>query len=254
MLRVNNGDLHEFVIQWNHVLSNMGEVQIQTSLLRDAFYRKIEKFSELAYDLNIYERMAEADPDKTYEFLMDCVESAIRMQDKRRTMTEREQALKANAQGPAAKPAAVVTDGAGIKSGQPAAEKDKPGLTPKEPQKKGGGEKEGTGAKMSGVPSSGQPDGGQKGKAKGGGKDNVKGTTKPCYFYHFTKCTNETGCPFSHAPITEEQKKELGKRKGKGREASVPKDNQPAEGGEKGRSRERSTSPRGKGKPRQNIV
>ena len=107
-LRVNNGDLHEFIIQWNHVLSNMGEGQIQTSLLRDAFYRKIEKVSELAYDLNIHERMAEADPNKTYEFLMDCVESAIRMQDKRGNMTEREQALKANAQRPAAKPAAVV--------------------------------------------------------------------------------------------------------------------------------------------------
>jgi len=80
-LRVNNNDLHEFVIQWNHVLSNMGDEHIQTSLLRDAFYRKIERVHEVSYDLNIYERMAESDPNKTYEFLMTCVETAIRMQD-----------------------------------------------------------------------------------------------------------------------------------------------------------------------------
>ena len=64
-LKVVDGDLHEFVIQWNYVLSNMGDVQMSTMLLRDAFYRNIEKVSELAYDLNQYERMHESDPRKS---------------------------------------------------------------------------------------------------------------------------------------------------------------------------------------------
>ena len=115
-LRVNNNNLHEFVIQWNHVLSNMGDEHIQTSLLRDAFYRKIEKVNEVSYDLNIYERMGETDPNKTYEFLMRCVETAIRMEDKRRNMTEREMALKSNAQKPVVKPAAIVMEGTGART------------------------------------------------------------------------------------------------------------------------------------------
>ena len=109
-LRVNNNDLHEFLIQWNHVLSKMGDEHIQTSLLRDAFYRKIERVHEVSYDLNIYERMAESDPNKTYEFLINCVETAIRKQDKRRNMTEREMALRTNAQTSIAKPAAIVME------------------------------------------------------------------------------------------------------------------------------------------------
>ena len=93
-LKVTDGDLHEFVIQWNCVLSNMGDIQMSTMLLRDAFYRKIEKVTELAYDLNQYERVHESDPRKSYEFLMECGESAIRMQDKRKNMMDREQVLR----------------------------------------------------------------------------------------------------------------------------------------------------------------
>ena len=172
------------------MLSNMGDEHIQTSLLRDAFYRKIERVHEVSYDLNIYERMAESDPNKTYEFLMTCVETAIRMQDKRRNMTEREMALKANAQKPVAKPAAIVMEGTGARTLQPAGDKEKQASPAKELPKKGGGDKDGVGVKIGGPPPGGQPDGGQKGKGKGGGKDNTKGAAKPCYFYHFAKCTN----------------------------------------------------------------
>ena len=50
-LKVIDGDLHEFIIQWNYVLGNMGDVQMNTMLLRDAFYRKIEKVRELELSL-----------------------------------------------------------------------------------------------------------------------------------------------------------------------------------------------------------
>ena len=188
----------------------------------------------MSYDLNIYERMAESDPNKTYEFLMRCVETAIRMEDKRRSMTEREMALKNNAQKPVVKPAAIVIEGTGARTSLPSGDKEKQASPAKELPKKGGGDKDGVVGKTGGPLLGGQPDGGQKGKGKGGGKDNTKGTTRPCYFYHFAKCTNEVGCPFSHAPITDEQKKELGKTKGKGREASAPKGVSAGRDGRKG--------------------
>ena len=195
--------------------------------------------------------MGETDPNKTYEFLMRCVETAIRMEDKRRNMTEREMALKNNAQKPVVKPAAIVMEGTGARTLPLSGDKEKQASPAKELPKKGGGDKDGVVGKTGGPLSGGQLDGGQKGKGKGGGKDNTKGTTRPCHFYHFAKCTNEGVCPFSHAPITDEQKKELGRTKGKGREASAQRESQPAERGERGRTRERSSSPKGKSKMRQ---
>ena len=59
---------------------------------------------------------------------MNCVETAIRMQDKRRNMTERELALKAGCE-----PAAVVTDGVGTRIVLPAGDKEKQGSSSKEP-------------------------------------------------------------------------------------------------------------------------
>ena len=76
-LKITGGDLHDFLIQWNYVLSNMGDEPLSTELLRDVFYRKIEGVTELEYDLNTYERMQESNPRKCYEFLTECVELSL---------------------------------------------------------------------------------------------------------------------------------------------------------------------------------
>ena len=86
-LKVQNGDLHEFLIQWNHVLDNMGGVELTHGALRDVLYRKIKEEDELKYDINLYERMHEGDPKKTYKHLMSCVESVIKLQDQRKNIS-----------------------------------------------------------------------------------------------------------------------------------------------------------------------
>ena len=41
-LTIQNHDLHEFVMQWNHVLDNMGENAVNPRMLRDVFFRRIQ--------------------------------------------------------------------------------------------------------------------------------------------------------------------------------------------------------------------
>ena len=52
------------ILQWNYVLSNMGDEPLSTELLRDVFDRKIDGVTELEYDLNTYEGMQETNPRK----------------------------------------------------------------------------------------------------------------------------------------------------------------------------------------------
>ena len=88
-LKITNHDLHAFVVSWNHVLENMGDNAMSEKMLRDVFYRKINSDKELAYDLNRYERMKEGTGEKTYAFLVDCVESAIKVQGQKKNLLEK---------------------------------------------------------------------------------------------------------------------------------------------------------------------
>ena len=50
-LKVENHDLHEFIMSWNHVLENMGKHCVQDAHLPDVFYRKIKDEPEMEYDI-----------------------------------------------------------------------------------------------------------------------------------------------------------------------------------------------------------
>ena len=63
-LKVENHDLHEFMIQWKHILDNMGHHSIPSVNLRDVLYRKIRDESDMNYDLRQYETVSEDDPKK----------------------------------------------------------------------------------------------------------------------------------------------------------------------------------------------
>jgi predicted DNA binding protein len=76
-LFIKNHDLHGFVVQWNHVLDNMGENAVNKRTLRDVFFRKIRDEKELQYDVNQYERMDDKDENKSCDYLMNCVNSVI---------------------------------------------------------------------------------------------------------------------------------------------------------------------------------
>jgi hypothetical protein len=83
-------DLHGFVVQRSHVLDNMGENAVNKRTLRDVFFRKIKDEKELQYDVNRYERMDDRDADKSYDYLMNCVNSVIKVQEQRKDMLEKE--------------------------------------------------------------------------------------------------------------------------------------------------------------------
>ena len=92
-LKVVNHDLHEFIIQWNHVVDNLGGGPLTATALRDVFYRKICEEEQMKYDMNLYERMREGDPSKTYKYLLYCVESVIKLQEQRKNVAEKEALL-----------------------------------------------------------------------------------------------------------------------------------------------------------------
>ena len=184
----------------------------------------------MEYDLNTYERMQEANPRKSYEFLVESAESAIRLQDKRRNMLEREQLLKIK------KPKGAVNATPATEQHNAKDEKDKQNGAANSDRNKSRAKGEDVNASS-------------KGKSKGDGKDGEKLASRPCIFFHFTKCTRDD-CPFSHAPLSEDAKKELAKGKGKGKDAAPKSEDKNKGPQERGRSRERSASPRGKDKQR----
>ena len=80
-LSIRGHDLHEFLVDWKHILENMGENAVDERMLRDVFFGKIQHEKCLYYDVNRYERMDVTDPNKTYAFLMTCVKSEIQVQE-----------------------------------------------------------------------------------------------------------------------------------------------------------------------------
>jgi hypothetical protein len=94
-LLVKNHDLHEFITMWNHILDNMGKHNMSDAHLRDVFYRKIKDEPEMDFDIKLYERMSEGDPNKTYAHLRGCVQKIIQMQEQRKNLAEREALLTA---------------------------------------------------------------------------------------------------------------------------------------------------------------
>ena len=161
--------------------------------------------------------MQETDSRKCYEFLVECAESAIRLQDKRRNIMEREQLLKIK------KPKGAVNATPATEQHNAKDEKDKQNGAANSDRNKSRAKGEDVNASS-------------KGKSKGEGKEGEKLASRPCIFFHFTKCTRDD-CPFSHAPLSEDAKKELAKGKGKGKDAAPQ-----SEDNKKGTSRKRQVS------------
>ena len=216
-LKVQNGDLHEFLIQWNHVLDNMGGVELTHGALRDVLYRKIKEEDELKYDINLYERMHEGDPKKTYKHLMSCVESVIKLQDQRKNILEKEALLSAK------KPREALSAPA---AAAPSEDHRKADGRPHQEGGRGRGHQKGEqGRRFDGNVANQSPDSAEpKGKGKdadrskgawGKSKKDGKGKSleelkkQPCYFHNFATCKFGKDCHFSHEVIGDAQKQAL---------------------------------------------
>ena len=94
-LKVENNDLHEFIMSWNHLLDNMGRHGMQDAQLRDVFYRKIKDEPEMEYGIRQCGRLSEGHPEKTYEHLKSRVYLVTRRQEQKKNPHEREALLSA---------------------------------------------------------------------------------------------------------------------------------------------------------------
>jgi hypothetical protein len=88
-VEVRNHDLHDFMIQWNHVLDNMGHNSISQLMLGGVFFRKIQRENALFLALNAYEHYPESHPEKTYQWLLGRVEAVTKVQEQRKNMLEK---------------------------------------------------------------------------------------------------------------------------------------------------------------------
>jgi hypothetical protein len=179
-LAVQNHDPHDLVVQWNHVLDNMGAIQLKGLQLRDVFYRKIKDEPALAIDINHYERMYEDDPKKTYEHLLECVWSVNKVQGQRRNLLEKESLL----------------------LDKPSKRTEPHNAAPSVDKNKSEQSQRNRGGKGKHALPADTPDDTDKTNASGKGSHNqtkgTKTTDRPCWFYQKGECRAGTECKFSH--------------------------------------------------------
>ncbi len=85
-------ELYLFVTQWTNILENMNGGP-PTANLRDVFYRKIQDHKDLTADINIYNRLREDHPNRSYKWLMDIVMQEVTLRRERRNMADREASI-----------------------------------------------------------------------------------------------------------------------------------------------------------------
>ncbi len=85
-------NLHAFLSQWNNILDNMSG-ELPDVWLRDVFYRRVKDNKDMLEDIKEYNRFREGNPDKTYQWLMEQIQTHIRLKRQNRNMADREAAL-----------------------------------------------------------------------------------------------------------------------------------------------------------------
>ena len=85
-------DLYAFITQWNKVLDNMNG-RLDDRMLKEVFYRKICDNKDLAADINVYNRLGDAHPDRSYKWLLKIVMQEITLKRERRNMADRESSI-----------------------------------------------------------------------------------------------------------------------------------------------------------------
>ena len=218
-LKVNNHDLHDFVIQWNHIIDNLGGGPMTSVALRDVFYRKICDEEQMKYDMNLYERMREGDPSKSYKHLLYCVESVIKLQEQRKNILEKEALLSGRAPKAVEVGAAAPSDWRWTiqnskcrrrKTSTPnkRGEKDQSPRGSRPPGKGKGKDKTGeTGVKDSRVKETSGKGAKDGGKGKSQALQDLK--KQPCRFFDHSTCRFGAGCYYSHEPMSELQKQSI---------------------------------------------
>jgi len=175
-LKVVDGNLEAFQIQWNKWLSGL-KAPLASTWLEPWYYAAVMSHKGIAIDIATYERLPESSGgDRSYEFLVAAVNAYVERQRKKR-MTE------ALTKGlGAAKPAAVGKKTKGDGKGK--------SKSPKGEQPGGKGPKGGQPAK---APKGGQP-------GKGNAPPGPAKAKTPCIFFPKGTCKYGKACEFQHDP------------------------------------------------------
>ncbi len=217
-----NASLVNFKFNWDKMVENM-PTKLDDPTLAMLLKGKIEKVTDLQYDLSYYEREGptpsrpEGGRDHTYQYLMEAID---RLLAKRQRDLNRSNMLASHANA-APGPSQPKKNGKGKGGG------GGNGSVPSAAPKAGGDAAPAGGSKGGGkAKSKAKGKAKAKGKKKGGGgssgassagsnKSNSSGkagsSKKPCYFYHHDTCKKGKQCKFSHAAISPEQKAKLQK-------------------------------------------
>jgi hypothetical protein len=210
-------DLQGFLNKWDEISASIEMDKIKPATVAQMFQKKLLGSTILKSEVAVWRRLDKDHPDKTYQWLRDCIETHLRLDKEDRNQ-----------------------DGLQAAHRQTARQPRQVGSTQSIP--KGGGEGGGQGK-------GGQ--GGEKGgKAKGGKSDNrtpggrVHPSMIPCrYLWRLGCCNKQSGgtCPFDHRAPTEQEIVDYGfYARGK----SPPKGGGKADAEGKGKTK---TKPKGQG-------
>ena len=174
-----DNNIHTFRHMWNFITRNMVE-KLRDNSLADLLYSQMKNSKVLQVDLAHYRRHPDGHPDHSYRFLRDCMDRQLERVNTEKNRDDYSSLLKAMAKGAGAAPA------------------------PGDPKAKGKAK-----AKAKG-----------KAKAKAKAGADAKDKKAPCWFHHVGgSCTfSAQECRYSHAKISEEEKKKIPRPRSQSRE------------------------------------
>ena len=228
-------NMHSFRHYWDAMTQKVRN-ELNESTLADILLAKLEKSVELKEDIRHYQRQREGHEDKTYSYLLGCMDRHLARQRLLKNRTDHQAAMKRNSP---AVPGETNTGGDGNKK-----KKKKKKRAKSEPVRKNENREEPVAAapkdkkkkKNNSRENSQNRDGPARDKSPGGTAPQKRNTI--CWFYQSNKCENGKDCAFEHVKVDKSQLSQL-KRRGR---STSPKGK--GKGGGKGKNNRDTSAPR----------
>ena len=203
-------NMHTFKYFWDTMVARMRS-EFSEATLSEILVGKLEKSVELKEDIRHYQRSPAGHPDRSYHYLLSCMDRHLARQRLYKNRQDNQLAMKKHGAAPAPPedPKKKKKKKKKSKKGDQSeteAEEAAPGPEkPKKPRKKGSG--------------------------KGGSSDEDPRRKKACIYFQRNECKRGKDCPFKHKKVSPEELEKL--TKGRGRSSSPatkdPKEKPPRE-------------------------
>ena len=93
-LEFNHSHPDLFMSRWREIVSKVDRSMIPPKMLLSIFLNKVRKFPGIQWDVEHFDRAPDGSPIKTYQFLVDAMDSCIDRDLRNRLMRQREHELK----------------------------------------------------------------------------------------------------------------------------------------------------------------